>query len=67
LEKNELFVLSNVETDPKGTVLSDARPLHPKENVIPTLRFEGSHPIQAVGEDPRANSGAVIFSSMAAH
>jgi len=48
-------------------VLSDARPLHPKEDVIPTLTFQGSHPIQAVGEDPHPNSGAVIFSSMAAH
>ncbi len=52
-----------METDPRGTVLSDARPLHPKEDVIPTLIFEGSHPIQAVGEHPHPSSGAVIFSS----
>jgi len=56
-----------VETDPRGPVLSDAHPLHPKEDVNPTLIFEGSHPIQAVGEDPHPNSGAVILSCMAPH
>jgi len=34
--KNELFVLSIWKlTLGTGTVLSDARPLHPKEDVIP--------------------------------
>jgi len=37
------------------------------KGVTPSLIFEGSHPIQAVGEDPHPNSGAVILSSMAAH
>jgi hypothetical protein len=50
-----------------ATVLCDASPLHPKEDVIPTLIFQGSHPIQAVGEDPHPNSAAIIFSSIAAH
>jgi len=37
----------------------------PSEGVTPSLIFEGSHPIQAVGEDPHPNSGAVILSCMA--
>jgi hypothetical protein len=38
--KNELFVLSIWKlTVGRGTVLSDARPLHPKEDVIPLHQY----------------------------